>query len=139
MLVGSTVGGYGAGSVFESMLSVALTLRGARVHTLLCDRALPGCQRAEYVDVPDPSVLVEYRLQERLCDRCYATGQYHFDPLGLTDHRIGAARHPRREAGGAPDRRRDPGREDPDLHLGRAWRSATTPTPGRCATSRAAT
>ena len=65
----STVGGYGAGSVFESMLSVALTLRGARVHTLLCDRALPGCQRAEFADLPDPSVLVEYRLQERICDR----------------------------------------------------------------------
>ena len=41
-------------------------------------------------DVPDPRVLVEYRLQERLCDRCYATGQYHFDPLGLTNHRLGA-------------------------------------------------
>ena len=89
VLIGSTVGGYGAGSVFESMLAVALTLRGARVHTLICDRALPGCQRAEYVDVPDPSVLVEYRLQERLCDRCYATGQYNFDPLGLPEHRIG--------------------------------------------------
>src|SRR5688572_29674458 len=60
VLVGSTVGGYAPGSIFESMLAIALTLRGARVHTLLCDRALPGCQRAEFVDVPDPSVLVEY-------------------------------------------------------------------------------
>ncbi|MGE3911813.1 MAG: capsule biosynthesis protein [Chloroflexota bacterium] len=89
LLVGSTVGGYGAGSVFESMLSIALTLRGANVHTLLCDRALPGCQRAEHVDVPDPRVLVEYRLPERLCDRCFATGRYNFEPLGLTDHRLG--------------------------------------------------
>jgi len=90
VLIGSTVGGYGPGSIFESMLAVALTLRGANVHTLLCDRALPGCQRAEYVDVPDPSVLVDYRLKDRLCDRCHLTGRYHFDPLGLTDHRIGA-------------------------------------------------
>lgn len=88
VLVASTVGGYGAGTVFESMLAVALTLRGARVHTLICDRALPGCQRAEYVDVPDPSVLVEYRLQDRLCDSCYARGRYHFDPLSLNDHRV---------------------------------------------------
>jgi hypothetical protein len=71
------------------MLSVALTLRGARVHTLICDRALPACQRAEHTDVPDPSVLTEYRLKEQLCDRCYATGRYHFDPLGLTSHRVG--------------------------------------------------
>ena len=90
VLIGSTVGGYGAGSVFESMLSVALTLRGAKVHTLLCDRALPGCQRAEYVDVPDPRVLVEYRLPERLCDNCFAIGRYNFRPLGLTDHRVGS-------------------------------------------------
>jgi hypothetical protein len=90
VLVASTVGGYGAGSVFESLLSVALTLRGARVHTLMCDRALPGCQRAEFADLPDPSVLVEYRLRERMCDRCYGTGKYHFDPLGLTSHRVGA-------------------------------------------------
>jgi hypothetical protein len=90
VLVASTVGGYAPGSIFESLLAIALTLRGARVHTLLCDRALPGCQRAEYVDVPDPSVLVEYRLPERLCDRCYATGRYHFDPLGLPGHRVGA-------------------------------------------------
>jgi hypothetical protein len=89
VLVASTVGGYGPGSIFESMLSVALTLRGANVHTLLCDKILPGCQRAEYVDVPDPSVLTEYRLKDRLCDRCHLTGRYHFDPLGLTNHQIG--------------------------------------------------
>ena len=88
MLVASTVGGYGPGSIFESMLAVALTLRGARVNTLLCDRALPGCQRAEYVDVPDPAVLVDYQLQDRLCDRCYGTGQYHFEPLGLPIQRL---------------------------------------------------
>jgi hypothetical protein len=88
VLIGSTVGGYGAGSVFESMLAIALTLRGANIHTLLCDRALPGCQRAEYTDVPDPRVLVEYRLPERLCDTCFATGRYNFAPLGLTDHRV---------------------------------------------------
>src|SRR5690349_4324481 len=90
VLVASTVGGYGAGSVFESMLAVALTLRGARVHTFICDRALPGCQRAEYVDIPDPRVLVEYKLPERMCDRCYATGKYNFDALDLPSHRLSA-------------------------------------------------
>jgi hypothetical protein len=88
VLIGSTVGGYTPGSIFESLLAVALTLRGARVQTIICDRLLPGCQRAEYVDVPDPNVLVEYRLPERLCDRCYATGRYHFDPLGLRVNRL---------------------------------------------------
>jgi hypothetical protein len=89
VLVATSVGGYMPGSIFESLLAVALTLRGARVHTLLCDRALPACQRAEHVDVPDPNVLVNYELPLRLCDYCYATGRYNFDPLELTDHRIG--------------------------------------------------
>ena len=34
-------------------------------------------------------VLVNYELPLRLCDSCYATGRYHYDPLGLTDHRVG--------------------------------------------------
>ena len=89
VLVATSVGGYAPGSIFESLLSVALTLRGARVHTLLCDRALPGCQRAEHVDIPDPGVLVRYELPERLCDSCYATGRYNYDPLGLASHRFG--------------------------------------------------
>jgi len=89
VLVATSVGGYAPGSIFESLLAVALTLRGARVQTLLCDRALPGCQRAEHVDVPDPMVLVNYELPLRLCDHCYATGRYHYDPLELTNHRIG--------------------------------------------------
>jgi len=90
VLVATSVGGYAPGSIFESLLSVALTLRGARVHTLLCDRALPGCQRAEHVDIPDAGVLVRYELPQRLCDSCYATGRYNYDPLGLTDHRYGS-------------------------------------------------
>lgn len=89
VLVATSVGGYAPGSIFESLLSVALTLRGARVHTLLCDRALPACQRAEHVDIPDPGVLVRYELPERLCESCYATGRYNYDPLGLTSHRVG--------------------------------------------------
>jgi hypothetical protein len=88
VLVATSVGGYGPGSIFESLLSVALTLRGARVHTLLCDKALPGCLRAEFVDIPDPNVLVDYELPLRLCDSCYATGRYNYDPLALTDHRV---------------------------------------------------
>ena len=44
------------------MLAVALTLRGARVHTLLCDKFLPGCQRVEFVDVPDSNVIVNYQI-----------------------------------------------------------------------------
>ncbi|MCC7367950.1 MAG: hypothetical protein IT306_05985, partial [Chloroflexi bacterium] len=90
VLVATMIGGYHAGSIFESMLSVALTLRGVRVHTLLCDMALPGCQRAEFTDIPDPRIIVDYKLPSVLCGGCYHAGQYCYDPLELPSHRIGS-------------------------------------------------
>ncbi len=94
VLVSTLVGGYQPGSIFESLLSVALTLRGAKVHTLLCDKILPGCLRAEFTDIPDPSVIVNYQLPEKLCGGCYHAGSYCYDPLELPSHRIGALTTP---------------------------------------------
>ena len=136
VLVATSFGGYAAGSIFESLLSVALTLRGAKVHTLLCDRALPACQRAEHVDLPDPMVLVNYELPLRLCDSCYATGRYHYDPLGLTDHRVGQLTTRAEKLEARRIATETPAEKIRDLHLGGHGRSASTPTPVRCATTR---
>lgn len=89
VLIASNVGGHGPVSVMESMLSVALTVRGAEIHTLLCDGVLPGCLRAEYSDIPDPRVLADYRLMETACPGCLARGNKVFQPLGLTLHYLG--------------------------------------------------
>jgi hypothetical protein len=94
VLVATLVGGYQPGSIFESVLSVALTLRGAKVHTLLCDKILPGCLRAEFTDVPDPNVIVNYEIPNVLCGGCYHAGSYCYDPLELPSHRIGALTTP---------------------------------------------
>ncbi|MDX9862779.1 MAG: hypothetical protein RBS99_17865, partial [Rhodospirillales bacterium] len=58
VLIATNIGGHGPVSVVESMLAVALTLRGAKVHTLLCDRALPACMRAQYDSNVKPAELV---------------------------------------------------------------------------------
>ncbi|NEO94130.1 MAG: capsule biosynthesis protein, partial [Moorea sp. SIO3G5] len=42
VLIATTVGGSAPLSLPESLLAVALTLRGAQVHTLLCDHSLPA-------------------------------------------------------------------------------------------------
>lgn len=89
VLIATTVGGFSALSSLESLLAVALTLRGARVHTLLCDGALPACLRVEYPSVPDARVVVDYGIRDRLCESCQTTGRYLFDPLGLPQHRLG--------------------------------------------------
>lgn len=89
VLIATTVGGFPALSSLESLLAVALTLRGARVHTLLCDAALPACLRVEYPSVPDPRVIVDYGVHDRLCGSCQTTGRYLFEPLGVHHHRLG--------------------------------------------------
>jgi hypothetical protein len=86
ILLATSVGGFSALTLVESLLAVALTLRGAQVHTLLCDHALPACLRVERSDVPDPSTLERYELPMILCQGCYATGQQLYKPLGLENH-----------------------------------------------------
>ena len=68
VLMATSVGGFSALSMVESVLAVALTLRGAQVHTLLCDKILPACLRAEKPEVQDPQILARYELPKVLCD-----------------------------------------------------------------------
>jgi hypothetical protein len=82
VLIATNVGGHGPVSVMESMLAVALTLRGAEVRTLLCDGVLPGCLRAEHADLPDPQVLVDRKLPETICGACKWRGEAMVAPLG---------------------------------------------------------
>jgi hypothetical protein len=88
VLAGTVVSGAPAVLNVESLLAVALTLRGAQVHTLLCDGALPACLRCEPDTVPDPGTLERYDLVARLCGGCHARGEYGFTPLGLPVHRL---------------------------------------------------
>jgi hypothetical protein len=89
VLIATSVGGFSALTVVEGLLAVALTLRGADVHTLLCDKVLPACLRAQKPDVPDPRVFERYELSKVLCDGCVETGRYIYEPLGLTRHDLG--------------------------------------------------
>src|SRR5213594_2882457 len=47
VLLATSLGGYWAGTTLESLLAVALTLRGSEVEVLLCDGVLPACQLCE--------------------------------------------------------------------------------------------
>src|SRR3989338_270259 len=46
ILIATSTGGHKAVIPIESLLAVALTLRGAHVHFLLCDKFLPACLQA---------------------------------------------------------------------------------------------
>jgi len=82
VLIATAVGGLSALSLVESVLAVALTLRGARVKVLLCDAALPACLRAE-LDNVRPEQLAASRIAEHLCAGCRGTGRELLERLGL--------------------------------------------------------
>jgi hypothetical protein len=85
VLIATAVGGLSALSVVESMLAVALTLRGARVHVLLCDSAMPACLRAEFNNISEAR-FAGRELASTLCPGCEAQGRHLFEPLGLPLH-----------------------------------------------------
>lgn len=83
VLLATHVGGYTAGANLESLLAVALTLRGARVETLLCDAALPACLLAHNGFYPDPGRFARLGPQADLCGSCHPPAAAMYRSLGL--------------------------------------------------------
>lgn len=82
VLFATAIGGQPQFTVVESALSIALTLRGARVDSLICDGALPACQRAK-VSLPEPPALARYELSQQVCPDCVVKARRVFDIPGL--------------------------------------------------------
>lgn len=82
VLMASAIGGHPQFTVMESALNVALTLRGAKVDTLLCNASMPACQRAKIAGVTPPA-LADGKLKNVFCADCMATGKTVFSVPGL--------------------------------------------------------
>ncbi|MDQ1620018.1 MAG: hypothetical protein QOE19_2587 [Actinomycetota bacterium] len=87
VLIATNLGGYQQGTVLESLLAVALTLRGARPEILLCDADLPACQLTKYAKI-SPRKLVRTGTAP-VCPPCVAAGHDAFDALGLPVRSLG--------------------------------------------------
>lgn len=90
VLIATGMGGYLAGVQLESMLAVALTLRGAQVHLLLCDEFLPACMQSQ---IGHFSSVHQYATEGptwRVCGTCYQPGKKAYEALGLPLHRYSA-------------------------------------------------
>jgi len=85
VLMATSVGGMLPTTLPESMLAVALTLRGAQVHTLLCDRVLPACLIVQKLDTPE-TTLANYELTQMRCKNCFKVGSNVYRPLELPGH-----------------------------------------------------
>jgi hypothetical protein len=89
VLVASSIGAHMAANTLDSMLAVALTLRGARVHGLLCDHALPACLACEMSWWPDEKHFLDYGPQRTLCGACFRPAEHMWSGLGLEVQLIG--------------------------------------------------
>jgi hypothetical protein len=87
VLIATGVGGHLPGTMVESALAVALTLRGARVHLLLCDEALPACLQALVTKFTDDAEFAKEGPGRRLCPTCHRPADRMFRALGLPIHR----------------------------------------------------
>ena len=87
VLLASVVGGHQVGTIVESVLAVALTLRGAEVHVLLCDTELPACFQCTVKWYPRLGQFVKHGPQQDLCYMCYEPGAATFRALGVRIHR----------------------------------------------------
>ena len=83
ILIATSTGKEGMARPVESLLAVALTLRGANVHILLCDQFLPACSIALSTSVPDLSEFVTHGLTQRKCPECHQKGVSIYEAIGL--------------------------------------------------------
>ena len=86
VLIATTVGGHPPSTTIESLLAVALTLRGARVHVTLCDERLPACLRSHVTAVTSDAAFAAEGPQGSTCAGCYVSGRALFNSLGVPVH-----------------------------------------------------
>ena len=86
VLIATSTGGHRAVTPVESLLAASLTIRGAKVHFLLCDKMLPACLQATYQSFKDSSEFPNFGPQKSLCDDCYGYGRKTYEPFNLPIH-----------------------------------------------------
>lgn len=83
ILIGTSVGLHSGMTSIESLLAVALTLRGADVSILLCDGALPACMACQSDWYPDGQRFLREGPARDLCSPCFRFAKGAYERLGL--------------------------------------------------------
>lgn len=87
VLLATSIGGDAPSATIESLLGVALALRGAIPEVLLCDSALPACLRGNVNNYPDEIEFVRAGPKERYCQGCFENSEGSFSSAGIAVHR----------------------------------------------------
>lgn len=86
VLIATCTGGNSTLTPLESLLAVGLTLRGANVEFLLCDKALPACPNMITLGKEDQGKFLNQGPDK--CDWCFSSGSKAYEQLGLKIHKI---------------------------------------------------
>ena len=84
--------GHPTFTTLDSVLAVALTLRGARVDVLLCDEALPACHNCmlgKYQDEWIANEFLRYGPKRDICRTCFSPAAAMFETVGIRLRRYG--------------------------------------------------
>jgi hypothetical protein len=87
VLIATSIGSYAHAVSLESALSVALTLRGADVHALLCDDSLPACAECDASFYPRLDAFLVHGPRRDLCRDCYWPAERIYRDLGIRIHK----------------------------------------------------
>ena len=83
VLLATSTGGHPSVTQVESLLAMALTLRGARVSLLLCDAALPACEECMLIVFKSDEQFATEGPSSSRCPPCFGNGQQLYNLLGL--------------------------------------------------------
>jgi hypothetical protein len=89
VLIATTVGSHLPGTTLDSVLAVALKMRGARIDVLLCDETMPACLAADASWYPDLGRFARRGPQADLCADCFAPARQMYEAIGVRMQRVG--------------------------------------------------
>ncbi len=89
ILIATGTGGHIPVATLDTFLAVALTMRGANVHFLLCDRFLPACEHCRVSVFPYQKEFAKNGPFKKLCESCFPPADRAYRSLGLPLHYYG--------------------------------------------------
>jgi hypothetical protein len=89
ILIATGTGGHIPVATLDTFLGVALTMRGANVHFLLCDSFLPACEPSLVTLFPKQKEFAEHGPSKKLCEGCFPPADPVYRSLGLPLHYYG--------------------------------------------------
>lgn len=87
ILLATSVGGHVGVTTIDSLLVLALTLRGVSVDVLLCDEVLPACEQCMLVRFTGEADFTRNGPQRDLCRMCFPQADKMFRSLGASVYR----------------------------------------------------